>query len=140
MFVLKNEMVEEIVSQPNFLRVTPEGFDDGCEVHSELTCNVLDAKPFVKVFDDNNKVAHTSDNCGSDASCPKCKGGHKYLRLLIEVEGREFQLDLSKSIAPKFVALARQGIDGALRMTCTRKDRNGYVWGDIAFEVVKEAA
>jgi hypothetical protein len=140
MFVLNDEMIDEINSQPNFLRVTPEGFDDGCEVQTEMTCTVLDAATFVKVFE-ANKVVHTSDDCGSDPQCPRCKGGHKYLRLRIEVDGREFQLDLSKTNAPRFIALARNGIDGLLHMTCIRKERNGMVWGDIAFEVVgREAA
>lgn len=134
-------MIEGINAQPNFLRVKPDGFDDGGTIRPELTCTVLDAKFAKKLFEDGVLV-HTSDDCKSDPKCPKCNDprARKYLRLHIEVDGRKCQLDVPPSAAPRFLALARNGIDGALHLTCRRMESNGRTWGDIGFEIVKEAA
>ncbi len=140
-YTLPNEMLDAMRDEPTFLRVKPDGFDDGGTIRPELTCTVLDAKFAKKLFEDGVLV-HTSDDCKSDPKCPKCNDprARKYLRLHIEVEGRKYQLDVPPSAGPRFLALARNGIDGALCLTCRRMETKDRVWGDISFEIVKEAA
>jgi hypothetical protein len=135
-------MVERINAQPMFLRVKPDGFDDGSTLRSELYVKPVGVSTVVKLFE-NNELVHTSEDCNSDPKCPKCndRWARRYFRLRVEVDGREYQLDLSPTASARFAAVARNGIDGLLHMTCTRTEgARGFVFGDIAFEVVKEAA
>lgn len=140
MFTMPNEMVERINAQPTFLRVKPDGFDDGSTRRTALTVKPLGVSTVIKLFE-NNVLVHTSEDCDSNPACLQCKRGRPYLRLRVELDGREYQLDLSPTAATRFAALARNGIPGLLRMTCTRTEgARGMVFGEIGFEIVKEAA
>ncbi len=141
MFQPDREMLDAMRVETTFLRVTPDGFDDGITLHSELIAKPTDASIVVKLFEDN-KLVHTSEDCDSDPKCPKCNSSEarRYIRLRVEIEGREYQVDLSKTSARRFTQVARDGIDGVLRMTCKRAEGRGKVWGEVAFEAVKEAA
>ncbi|MCK6570172.1 hypothetical protein L6V77_03575 [Myxococcota bacterium] len=141
MFHVPNEMVERINAQPTFLRVKPDGFDDG----STLRRTVIIVKPLgvstvIKLFE-NNVLVHTSEDCGSNPACLQCKRGRPYLRLRVELDGREYRLDLTPTASARLAAVTGSGIKGLLRMTCTRAEgARGMVWGEIGFEIVKEAA
>lgn len=140
-FELPPEMLDEMRDEPNFLRITPDGFDDGSGPRAELTCTVLEATTVKKRFVDNALV-HTSEHCNSDPKCQQCNDPRtrKYIRLRVATDGCNYQLDVPPGAAPRFVELARKGIDGALRLTCRRMERQGRAWGEIGFEVVTEAA
>ncbi len=141
MFTLNNDMIDAINAEPDFLRVTPDGFDDGITVQEVLMAKPIDAEIVVKLFVDNQLV-HTSEDCRSDPKCPKCNSprARRYIRLRVEVEGRPYLIDLPPTAAPRFTEVARNGIDGMLRMTCKRAERRGRTWGEVGFEIVKEAA
>lgn len=138
-FNLPSEWLEPTNARPTFLRVKPDGFDDGSKLRTELIVKPIGVSTVVKLFE-GDVLVHTSKDCGSDPNCPQCKRGRKYVRLQLEADGHEYQLDLPPTASARFVALARAGIDGLLRMTCTRAERAGRVWGDVGFAIVKEAA
>lgn len=141
MFTLNNDMIDAINGEPDFLRVTPDGFDDGLTLQEVLVAKPIGATMVVKVFQDN-KLVHTSEDCDSDPKCPRCNssGARRYIRLCVEVEGRQYRLDLSKTSARRFTQVARDGIGGLLRMTCKRTEGRGLAWGEVVFEIEKEAA
>ena len=47
-YTLPNEMLDAMRDESTFLRVKPDGFDDGGTIRPELACTVLDAKFAVK--------------------------------------------------------------------------------------------
>jgi len=128
--------------EPSFLRSTPDGFEDEeGKTYPELVARLVEAKRHVKLFEDGELI-HTSQDCGGNPICPLCNDerARVYARLLLDVDGRRFLLDVPPKAKRRFAAIARVGITGPIRLTCTRIERKGRAWGDISFEIVKEAA
>jgi len=87
-------------------------------------------------------LIHTSQDCGGNPICPLCNDerARVYARLLLDVDGRRFLLDVPPKTKRRFAAMARVGITGPIRLICNCIERKGRAWGDISFEIVKEAA
>lgn len=130
---------------PTFLYSTPDGFEDReeCVTHSELVGQLVNAAPHVKLFEDN-RLVHTSEDCGNDTFCPKCKRGRAYIRLLLDVGGRRYQLDLPPSARRGFMVLAEEiGDDPAptIHLTTTRKQSSsGMAWAHVGLSLVRKEA
>jgi hypothetical protein len=139
---LRQQPQEPIAS---FLYSTPGGFEDREEdtTYPELCGQLIRATSVVKVFE-HNSLVHTSEECGNDPSCPKCQRGRLYVRLVLNVDGRRYQLDLPPSARRGFIALAEEiGNDPApiVRLTSTRKESSrGMEWAHIACSLVRKEA
>jgi len=131
-----------------FLRSTPDGFEDRSEgdTCTELVAQLIEASPYVKLYEGTHFV-HASDECDNDPSCPLCndpKARH-YVRLRLKKAERLYQIDTPPNARRRFAKLAKEVLASGsdhpmIRLTCTRKERDGLVWGQIGFEVAKEAA
>ena len=134
---IETGLLDESSDEPTFLRATSGGFqDEENNLHSELAVQLIEAKSYVKLFIDN-EIVHTSEVCKSDPNCTQCNDqrARRYIRLLLEFEGQQYFFDVPPTAKQRFVELARKGIDGPLRLTCTPAERNGRTWGDIGFEI-----
>lgn len=128
--------------EPTFLRATPDGFeaDDG-RTFPELTALLVRAKRHVKLFD-GGELVHTSEDCEGDPNCPQCRDdrAREYARLLLDADGRRYRLDVPPRAKRRFAAIAREGITGPIRLTCSRAGRNGRAWGDVTFSLAEREA
>lgn len=127
-----------IQADTSYLKATPDGFDLGGRLYPVLTVKPTDSTIVTKLFGDG--WVHSSDQCDEGPECPECnhKKARKYLRLTVELEGRPLQIDLPPIASARLAELVGDGIDGFLRMTCTRAEKNGNAWGDVTFEAVEE--
>lgn len=130
---------------PTFLYSTPDGFEDReeCVTHTELVGQLISAAPHVKLFEDN-RLVHTSEECRNDPFCPKCKRGRHYVRLVLDVDGRRYQLDLPPSARRGFMSIAEEiGDDRApvVHLTSTRKQSSsGMAWAHVSCSLVRKEA
>jgi hypothetical protein len=132
---------------PNFLSSTPDGFEDRQEdtIHTELVGQLIEARPIVKLFEDN-RVSHTSDDCNNDPDCPMCarRSARHYVRLLLGVDGRVLQLDLPPKARRSFVAYAEAvGYEEnpMIRLVSTRKESaTGFAWPQITVSTIEKGA
>ncbi|MBI1382579.1 MAG: hypothetical protein GC161_15995 [Planctomycetaceae bacterium] len=130
-----------IQADTSYLKATPDGFDLGGRIYPVLTVKPTASTIVTKLFGPG--WVHSSDQCDEGPKCPECndKKARKYLRLSVEMDGRPLQIDLPPIASARLAELVGDGIDGLLRMTCTRAEKNGNAWGDVTFEIVgKEAA
>lgn len=132
---------------PTFLSSTPEGFEDREEdtTYTELIGQLIEARPFVKLFEDN-RVVHDSDDCQNHPDCPQCADSRArhYVRLRLDVDGMLLQLDLLPKARRSFVAYAEKvGDDDApmIQLVSTRKESaTGFAWAQVSVSAIEKEA
>ena len=130
-----------------FLSSTPDGFEDRQEdtIHTELVGQLIEATPFIKLFE-ANRVVHTSDDCGNYPDCPECaeRRARHYVRLLLDIDGRRLQLDLPPTARRSFVAYAKaigEEENPMIRLVSTRKkSASGFAWAQVSVSAIEMEA